>query len=401
VSPSLPRPLVDVVYPPATADTGAESSDPIHETAYTQVALFAVEYALAMLWRSWGVEPSILVGHSVGEIVAACVAGVFGVDDALRLVAARGRLMQALPKGGGMAAVKCDPATAAAHIAPFRDTLSIAAVNGPADVVLSGKLEDLDTVTERLAGEGMTVVRLRVSHAFHSPLIEPMLTEFDHVARSITFRTPTLPLVSNVTGQLAGAEVATAEYWVRHVREAVRFADGVVTASGQGVDVFLEIGPAPVLIGMGRQSVSAGNQAWLPSLRSGRSDWRQLSESLATLYARGAAIDWHSFHRHDTYRRVHLPTYPFQRQRYWIDPPAAAAATSGAPMSLLGHRLRLPGSSEVRFEARWGRPTSPTTVCSSGSWCPAPRTWRWSCRRCVPCAATTRRSSKTSSFRRR
>jgi myxalamid-type polyketide synthase MxaB len=359
-SPLLPRPLAEVVYPPAAPDAVASPSDPIHETVFTQVALFAVEYALATLWRSWGVEPAVLVGHSVGEIVAACVAGVLGLDDALRLVAARGRLMQALPKGGGMAAVKCDPAMAAAHIASFRRTLSIAAVNGPADVVLSGALADLETVTERLAAEGVTVVRLRVSHAFHSPLIEPMLAEFEQVARSMTLRPPTLPLVSNVTGRLAGADVTTPEYWVRHVREAVRFADGIVTAAAQDVDVFLEIGPAPVLIGLGRQSVPVGRHAWLPSLRAGRSDWRQMSDSLAALYARGADIDWQAFHRHDTQRRVHLPTYPFQRQRYWIDPPAAtaSAAASGAPMSLLGHRLRLPGSSEVRFEARWS-PSGP------------------------------------------
>ncbi len=354
VSRLLPRPLADVIYPPAATEGHDDTQEPIHETAYTQVALFAVEYALATLWRSWGVEPSVLVGHSVGEIVAACVAGVFGLDDALHLIAARGRLMQALPKGGGMAAVKCDPALVSTHIAPFRATLSIAAINGPADVVISGRLDDLDTVTAQLEGEGATVVRLRVSHAFHSPLMEPMLAEFEQVARSVSYRPPALPLVSNVTGRLASDEITTPEYWVRHVREAVRFADGIVTACDQGVDVFLEIGPAPVLLGLGRQSVSGTTQAWLPSLRPARPDWRQLSESLAALYTRGAAIDWPAFHRHDAHRRVHLPTYAFQRQRYWIDPPpASGASTTSAPASLLGHRLRLPGSAEIRFEASW------------------------------------------------
>ncbi len=356
VAPWLDRPLADVVYPSAAPGDGKDLSAPIHQTAYTQVALFAVEYALATLWRSWGVQPSVLIGHSVGEIVAACVAGVFSLDDALRLVAARGRLMQALPQGGGMAAVKCDAAVAAASIAPFRATLAIAAVNGPADVVLSGRREDLDAVTARLVNEGVTVVPLRVSHAFHSPLMEPMLEEFAAVARSIAFSPPSLPLVSNVSGRLAGAEVTTPEYWVRHVREAVRFADSIVTAADQGVDVFLEIGPAPVLVGLGRQSAPAGTHAWLASLRSGQPDWRQMSESLATLYTRGAGIDWHAFHAHDAApRRVHLPTYPFERQRYWIDPPAAPSsiAAGSAPQSLLGHRLRLPGAAEVRFEASW------------------------------------------------
>ena len=353
VGPGLEQPLVSVLYP-----TDGESTL-INETSYTQPGLFAIEYALATLWRSWGIEPSVVVGHSVGEIVAACIAGVMTLDDGLRLIAARGRLMQALPRGGGMAAVRCDTARAAAAVAPFHETVSVAAINGPADVVISGRIEDVDAIAAALEQEGVMATRLKVSHAFHSPLMDPMLAEFERVARSISYSPPSIPLISNVTGRVASSEVTTPEYWVRHVREAVRFAEGVVAADAHGVDVFLEIGPAPVLLGMARQCIQGGAHAWLPSLRPGRSDWRQMCESLAELYVRGARVDWSQFDHGHSRQRVPLPTYPFQRKRYWLDPPAAPTGTvETSSRPLLGRRLRLPGSQDVRFESRWS-PRSP------------------------------------------
>jgi malonyl CoA-acyl carrier protein transacylase len=354
LSAHLERPLAEVLYA-----SSAEAS-PINETSYTQPALFAIEYALAALWRSWGVQPSVLLGHSIGEIVAACVAGVMELDGALRLVAARGRLMQALPKGGGMAAIRCDAARAAEAIAPYPETVSIAAINGPGDVVISGRLEDVEAIAGALEREGVQATRLKVSHAFHSPLMDPMLAEFEQLARSVTFAPPSIPLISNVTGQLATSEIQTPEYWVRHVREAVRFADGIKAAEAVGVDAFLEIGPSPVLLGMARHSVTGGSHAWLPSLRPGRSDWRQMTESVAALYVAGARIDWAAFDRPFARRRLRLPTYAFQRKRYWLDPPptpSGPAVTSQA--SLLGQRLRLPGSPEIRFESRWSRHAPP------------------------------------------
>jgi acyl transferase domain-containing protein/NADPH:quinone reductase-like Zn-dependent oxidoreductase/NAD(P)-dependent dehydrogenase (short-subunit alcohol dehydrogenase family)/acyl carrier protein len=353
LSPYLEQPLLGVLYP-----TGGQPS-PINDTSYTQPALFAVEYALATRWRAWGIQPAVLLGHSVGEIVAACVAGVMSLEDGLRLVAARGRLMQALPRDGGMAAVRCGAAGVAEAIAPYGETVSIAAINGPNDVVISGRLEHVDAIVTRVEGDGVTATRLNVSHAFHSPLMQPMLAEFERVARAVTYSQPAIPLISNVTGALATAEIASPEYWVRHVMAAVRFADGIAAAHAQGVDVFLEIGPAPVLLGMARQCVPNGPEAWLPSLRPGRSDWRQISESVAALYVRGVNVDWSAFYGDARHQRVHLPTYPFQRQRYWMEAPATGAAIPSSSSSLVGQRLRLPSSPEIRFETRWSRHSPP------------------------------------------
>jgi acyl transferase domain-containing protein len=243
--------------------TGEAAEQHIDRTENTQSALFALEYALAQLWRSWGIEPEILLGHSVGELAAACVAGVFSLEDGLMLVAARGRLMGALPQEGEMVSLLAAEARVREAIAPYLDELSIAAINGPASVVISGSRDAVLAVSELLAAEGVKSQRLTVSHAFHSPLMEPMLEEFRRVAERVTYHKPVLRLVSNVTGRLAGDEIATPGYWVRHVREAVRFADGVAALHSQGVQIFLEIGPKPVLLGMaggdsGQWSVASG-----------------------------------------------------------------------------------------------------------------------------------------------
>ncbi|MBU6352383.1 MAG: type I polyketide synthase, partial [Chloroflexi bacterium] len=243
--------------------TGEAAEQHIDRTENTQPALFVLEYALAQLWRSWGIEPELLLGHSVGELAAACVAGVFSLEDGLVLVTARGRLMGALPQEGEMVSLLAAESRVREAIAPYADELSIAAVNGPASVVISGSRAAVLAVSESLAAEGVKSQRLTVSHAFHSPLMEPMLEEFRRVAERVTYHTPCLRLVSNVTGQLAGDEIAAPGYWVRHVREVVRFADGVATLHGQGIQIFLEIGPKPVLLGMaggdsGQWSVASG-----------------------------------------------------------------------------------------------------------------------------------------------
>ena len=346
LAPYLGRPLREVVYPAAGELT------PIDDTAYTQPALFALEYALATLWRSWGIEPAVVIGHSVGELAAACVTGVFSLEDGLRLVAERGRLMQALPRSGAMAALRCEPARVIDRIAPYRDTVSIAAINGPAEVVISGAKERVEAIAAEFEREGITATRLAVSHAFHSPLMAPMLAEFERVARSISYSLPRTTLISNLTGAPATSEIATPDYWVRHVMQPVRFADGI-GATLAHANVLLEIGPKPVLIGMARQCEPDGARAWLPSLRAGRSDGQQMAESLAGLYVCGAPVDWFGVHRGRPRRRVHLPTYPFQRQRYWMDPAAPADSAGSSPGSLVGRRLRLPGSTELRFETRW------------------------------------------------
>ncbi|MCC5601565.1 type I polyketide synthase [Nostoc favosum] len=312
--PYLPKPLLSVIYPA----TGENS--PLDQTLYTQPALFALEYALYELWRSWGIEPNAVMGHSVGEYVAACVAGVFSLEDGLKLIVDRSRLMQALPPGGEMAAVFASEAQVVAAIAPYTQQVAIAAVNGPQNIVISGEGVALQVVLKELEAEGIVTRPLTVSHAFHSPLMEPMLAEFEQKAAAVTYATPRIDLISNATGQIVqGAEIGQARYWRRHVRETVRFAAGIQTLQALGYDLFVEIGPSPILIGMGRQCLPEGTGVWLSSLRRGQNDWQQLLQSLALLYVQGVKVDWSGFD-HDYQRdRLPLPTYPFQRKRYWFE----------------------------------------------------------------------------------
>jgi acyl transferase domain-containing protein/acyl carrier protein len=308
----LERPLLDVLYP-----RDGESS-PLDDTAYTQPALFAIEYALAMLWRSWGVEPDAVMGHSVGEYVAACVSGVFSLEDGLSLIVHRARLMQALSAAGQMVAVQTPEAQAAAAIVAHASDVSLAAINGPSSVVISGAARAISDVVASLQAEGIHTQSLRVSHAFHSPLMEPMLADFARVASGITLSPPAKEIISNVTGDFSSAAMATGDYWVRHVREPVRFARGMESLHEKGYRVFVEIGPGSTLLAMGRGCVPDPAAAWLPSLRAS-GDWDQLLQSLAALYTRGVNVDWDGFDRDYARRPVELPTYPFQRQRYWVD----------------------------------------------------------------------------------
>lgn len=329
--PSLGRSLVEVLYPKSG------KTPLLDETAYTQPALFALEYALAQLWRSWGIEPSVVMGHSVGEYVAACVAGVFSLEDGLKLIAERGRLTQNLPEEGEMVVLMAEEARVQAALRPSLAEVAIAAVNGPQNVVISGRRAAVRAVAGMLEREGIKTRPLNVSHAFHSPLIEPMQAEFAQVAHTITYAAPKLLLVSNVTGRLETKEVANPAYWVRHVCAAVRFADGVATLHEQGAGVFVEIGPKPTLLGMAQPCLNPlasdraaeDRPAMLPSLRPGRPDWQQILDSLSALYVRGVNVDWAGFDKAYTRRKVVLPTYPFQRQRFWVEaskPPPGGAA---------------------------------------------------------------------------
>ena len=313
--PHLQRPLISVLYP------GEDGFSLLDNTAYTQPALFAIEYALAELWRSWGVRPTFVMGHSVGEFVAACVAGVFGLEDGLRLIAERGRLMQSLPAGGQMAAVYAGRERVESAIASS-NAVSVAAINGPEIIVISGDGNQIEAILQRLSREGIKSKELAVSHAFHSPLVNSVLDEFEKVASKVQYSDPTMGFVSNVTGELADARlIGRANYWRRHAREPVQFAAAVKKLEEQGVKVFLELGPNPVLLGMARRCLKDEKQLWLPSLRSGRGDWMQMLESLQVLYVAGAEIDWAGFDADYPRRRVALPTYPFQREHYWLQQP--------------------------------------------------------------------------------
>ena len=338
--PRLERPLLSVLYPaPGTTSL-------VDETGYTQPALFALEYALATLWRAWGIEPECMLGHSVGEYVAACLAGVFSLEDGLTLVAERGRLMQALPRDGAMAAVFTDEDRVREAIASGGDEVDIAAVNTPDSVVISGRRSAVERFTESLRRRGVGTRPLTVSHAFHSSLMDPVLGAFRRAAAGVTYGSPRLKFLSNLTGEPAGEEVATPSYWQRHLRETVRFSDGMRTLARLGCDVYLEVGPKPTLVGLGRRCLP-GDHAWLTSLREGRHDWEQMLETVGALYARGAPIDWTRFDRGRPLRRVSLPTYPFERDRHWPERRTTgllAEAWTGhdaATHPLLGHRIDL------------------------------------------------------------
>jgi malonyl CoA-acyl carrier protein transacylase len=308
----LDKPLLNILYP-ASGDTS-----PIYETAYTQPALFALEYALVKLWQSWGVQPDVVLGHSVGEYVAACVAGVFSLEDGLKLIAHRGKLMQALPTNGKMLSVMADEAIVKAVISASGLEVAIAAYNGPESIVISDHKDKIDVVKALLEEKGIKTKELTVSHAFHSPLMEPMLAEYETIATQVTYNTPQITLISNVTGNKVDESITTAKYWVSHVKQPVKFAQSMECLNQEGNCIFLEIGPKPILLGMGRQCLPADVGVWLPSLRPGVKDWQQILNSLAQLYVQGIEIDWSEFDRNYPLRKVTLPTYPFQRQRYWV-----------------------------------------------------------------------------------
>ncbi|GAB2589448.1 hypothetical protein GCM10027168_22970 [Streptomyces capparidis] len=357
LDPLLDRPLSEVLDLP-------DADSPLHRTGYTQPALFAVEYALAQLWLSWGLRPDAVMGHSVGEITAACVAGVLDLEDAVTLVAARARLMQALPAGGVMATVVCDEERAARAIAGHAGTVSIAAVNGPADTVVAGRAEDVTAVTAALARAGVKHRLLRVSHAFHSPLMAPVLDDLRKVTEGITHHSPRVPIVSNVTGTRWNDAMDDPGYWLRHAMSAVRFRDGVRTLYDEGFRTFLEIGPQPVLLGLGARGLDADDCAWIPSLRRGHDDRQRVMTALGTLHLRGAAVDWAAFHRDEEVRRIPLPTYHWEGERYWFraaDPAATGNGTASAPADEavpgLGRRLRssVPTYELALDEGRWAR----------------------------------------------
>ncbi|AOX02952.1 short-chain dehydrogenase [Moorena producens PAL-8-15-08-1] len=310
--------LLEILYP---ANQEQSNSSLLDQTAYTQPCLFALEYALFKLWQSWGIQPDVVMGHSVGEYVAATVAGVFSLEEGLKLIAARGSLMQQLPAGGEMVSVIASESKVLEifKAMSLEEKVAIAAINGPESTVISGEAEAVGAIATHLESLSIKTKQLQVSHAFHSRLMEPMLAEFEAVAKQVTYSQPQISLISNVTGQQVGSEITSAEYWVSHVRQPVRFAESMTTLHQEGYELFLEIGPKPILLGMGRQCLPEGVGVWLPSLRPGVEAWQQMLQSLGQLYMKGIKVNWSGFDQDYACHKVAIPTYPFQRESYWID----------------------------------------------------------------------------------
>jgi amino acid adenylation domain-containing protein len=344
--PHLGLDLREALYP--AADHAGAAAARLEQTALAQPALFVVEHALARLWMSWGIRPQAMLGHSVGEYVAACLAGVFAFEDALRLVAERGRLMQQMP-GGAMLAVPLSEA----EVQPLLGRLSLAAVNGPAMCVVSGESGEIEELAARLAERGLEARRLHTSHAFHSAAMEPVLPPFAAAFANLRLGSPAIPFVSNLTGTWIRPEEATSpRYWVRHLRETVRLSAGLDTLFARPSAVFLEVGPGQALTTVVRQhpqrpsapsvlaslpaAAAAGAAADLGPAGGPRAAGAALLRTLGQLWLAGASVDWAGFYAHERRRRVPLPTYPFDRQRYWVEPSTPAPEVRGRAASSRG-----------------------------------------------------------------
>jgi natural product biosynthesis luciferase-like monooxygenase protein len=312
------------------AAPGSDRAALLGQTQFTQPALVALQLALLELWRIWGVEPAAVLGHSVGEISAAVAAGVLTPDDGLRLAAVRGRLMQALPAGGGMAAIFAPAGWARAAVADRPETLAVAGLNAPGETIISGALADLLPVLDRARAEGIQGHRIDVSHAFHSPLMRPIVERFRAALTGFEMRAPMIPLVSNLTGRFVEpGDITRPDYWRDHVLAPVRFEDSVRTLANEGLALALEIGPQPTLAALAAQTVPGF--VTRPALRRGRDDMETTCSTLADLYVDGVAIDWRGVHAGAGRRRVPLPHYPFRRERHCPYPEGDSAEPSPGP----------------------------------------------------------------------
>jgi acyl transferase domain-containing protein/acyl carrier protein len=336
LAPHMERPLEKLLF----ATPGCAEAELLDNTAYAQPALFATEVALFRLLASFGLQPDLLAGHSIGELVAAHLAGVLSLADAAKLVAARGRLMGELPSGGAMLAIQASEQEAVESIAGWESELAIAAINGPGSVVLSGAAAAIEQLQALWGKKGRKTKRLAVSHAFHSPLIEPMLERFASVAAELTYNEPRLAIVSTRSGELLSAAQATdPAYWVAQVREPVRFAEAVTSLAGQGASAYMEIGPDGVLSAIAQEIVGAEGAQFAPALRQGRPEAESLIAAIAHVHVAGAKLDWPALFAGRGARRVPLPTYPFQRKRYWLSATETGGDLSSAGLDAADHPL--------------------------------------------------------------
>ena len=360
----LDLPLKNIIYPQSGSrfkDSQDEqdyfnfpipNSQILDQTIYTQPALFVIEYALAQLWMSWGVKPDVVIGHSIGEYVAATIAGVFNLEDGLKLVANRGRLMQELPPHGVMVAISADAEKVGKIIAPLQTKVAIATINSSENTVISGEKEAIAEAINKLEASNFKTKKLNVSHAFHSPLMEPILADFEGVAKEINYHKPQIKFISNLTGNLAQTDITTPQYWCNHIVQPVKFAEGIATLANLGKYTWIEVGAKPTLLGIIRTNPQYSQILALPSLRPNQENWESMLSSLAQLYVWGYKINWQGFEKGYQNHQVSLPTYPFQRQRYWFSPAKPKISASGQSREhfLLGNQLRLATSETIIWE---------------------------------------------------
>ncbi|MGZ5071310.1 MAG: SDR family NAD(P)-dependent oxidoreductase [Methylobacter sp.] len=341
----LELPLTDVMF--------NDDDHLLNQTGYTQPLLFSLQYALAKLWQSWGVKPDILLGHSVGEYAVACLAGVFELQDAIKLIAARGRLMQALPANGAMAAVFAEAEAVEAAIAKVSGQIVIAGYNSRRLQVISGENDAIVAVCDLLREQGFSSQPLTVSHAFHSPLMQDMLAAFSEVANSCNYQRPNIVIVSSLTGKRIDMEMSCPDYWVRHIIEPVRFSSAVSALLAESCDIAIEIGPQPHASAMAQQASGAEAVQWLPSLKRGVGDRDVLLAAVAKLYQQGVNIDWRGMFGGHGYQRLSgLPSYPFQRQRYWLDTQPTFARDPASPLPALLNKLIKPAG-QLYYRWHW------------------------------------------------
>lgn len=340
--------LVAMIYGPDA------SEEALRQTRYTQPALFAFEYALACWWRSVGLVPRVMIGHSVGEYVAACMANVFTPEEGMRLITERGRLMYSLPLDGGMTAVFAPESTVKEWLRAAEGTLSVATVNSPVNTVVSGRLDELERFEKQLADGAVKYRRLSVSHAFHSAMMDPILEEFKQVASAIDYRKPEIPVMSNVSGTFAaGDDLISADYWCDHLRNAVRFSDAISELLSGEAAIFVEIGPAPTLIATGKQCASREGDHWLPSFKSRETDLQTLLESVGKWYELGGTPEWGALNNEVLFPKAELPAYPFQRREYWMEPEIPlqknVAADGGSYHPFIGRKITSPAFSDTQI----------------------------------------------------
>lgn len=320
--------LLDVLY-----STNDKHKGLINHTQYTQPALFAIEFALSKLLKTWGINPQYLIGHSVGEYVAATDAGVFSLHDALKLIAGRGRLMQSLNQNGSMVSIFASKKIVEPYLKNYTDKVSIAAINTLDQVVISGESQAIDEIIKLLQLNNIVSIKLNVSHAFHSPLMAPILAEFKAIAETISYHKPNKNVISNISGKVIADDIANANYWVQHIPATVNFAEGIQTIYNEGCSILIEIGPKPTLLSFAKAINKNEDILFLPLIKPESSNWSQVFQTLSQLFVSGVKIDWENVDKYYANQKAQLPTYPFQRKSYWVH--ASESKNNGSTSNML------------------------------------------------------------------